>query len=63
MKIFGFIYFFQVAGWGNNRNKNTFGASLETLVVKAGVIRAQFKMQKTFDKMPVMVAAVDNFII
>ena len=54
-----FHIFFQVAGWGNNRNKNTFGASLETLVVKAGVIRAQFKMQMTFDKMPVMVAAVD----
>ena len=48
---------------GNNRNKNTFGASFETLAVKAGKIRSQFKKQKTFDEMLVMVAAVDNFII
>ena len=53
----------QVAGWGNNRNKNTFGATFKTLVVKAGKIRAQFKKHKTFDEMLVMVAAVDNFIM
>ena len=58
-----FIYVLQVAGWGNNRSKNTFGATFETLIVKAGEIRAQFRTQKTFDEMLVMVAAEDAFIM